>query len=178
MRLGLAIPSSHAPGSSSHAHPSRQSSCPTAHNNSSSSAASWEQQQAPAEDAKASACIKKPIRSRSFLFWLLGRGRGPLPPIFTLPALVLDPGPLPVDVESHVLPGRPTFRYWIDFQVLNSPSSAALLERAFRMCVISAATHGITFLCFVLCLKRALPGSLIEKGRECNVHFLCMHKQD
>ncbi|KAF5835207.1 tubulin-tyrosine ligase family-domain-containing protein [Dunaliella salina] len=109
--------------------PSRQTSCPSVQH---SFTSSMEQQHPPDEGAvKASARKKKP--SRSFLIWLLGRGCGPLPPIFTLPALALDPGPLPGPVESYVEPDRPTFRYWIDFQVLNSPSSAALLERAFRM---------------------------------------------
>jgi len=42
-------------------------------------------------------------------------------------------GPGPGGHEGLARPGQPTFRYWIDFQVLNSPSSAALLERAFRM---------------------------------------------
>jgi len=47
----------------------------------------------------------------------------------------LHTGPTPKRAEGRALPSKPYFRYWIDFQVLNSPSSAALLERAFQKCV-------------------------------------------
>lgn len=67
-------------------------------------------------------------------------------------------GPHPLNSEAGHLPGEPYFRYWVDFQVLNSPSSAALLERAFLTCV-----------CFRVCLCSA---------HACGCEHGCMYKDD